>query len=57
MPDSSPLPPRGRGLWRRVSKLNIVGVAALLLAGGLLVAGNLPDDSPNQLFNVSYDPT
>ncbi|MGL6237120.1 MAG: sulfate ABC transporter substrate-binding protein [Segniliparus sp.] len=62
MPDTS-LPPSNRpGFWSRIaalkiSALNLVGVVALVVAGALLVAGNLPDNSPNQLLNVSYDPT
>ncbi|MHA3024442.1 sulfate ABC transporter substrate-binding protein [Mycobacterium sp. BMJ-28] len=41
----------------RIPVLNIVGVAAILLAGVLVTVKNLPDDTPNQLLNVSYDPT
>ncbi|WP_167103957.1 sulfate ABC transporter substrate-binding protein [Mycobacterium sp. DL592] len=37
--------------------LNIVGVVAVVVASVLLVAKNLPDDTPNQILNVSYDPT
>ena len=41
----------------RVPWLNLVGVAAIVLAAVLITAKNLPDDTPNQLLNVSYDPT
>jgi sulfate transport system substrate-binding protein len=37
--------------------LNVVGVIAIVLAGVLITVKNLPDDTPNQLLNVSYDPT
>ena len=33
------------------------GVAAITLAAVLIGVRNLPDHSPNQLLNVSYDPT
>src|SRR5256885_15698623 len=37
--------------------LSVVGVVAIVLAGVLITVKNLPDDAPNQLLNVSYDPT
>jgi sulfate transport system substrate-binding protein len=37
--------------------LSVVGVVAIVLAGVLITVKNLPDDTPNQLLNVSYDPT
>lgn len=37
--------------------LNVVGVVAVVLAGVLITVKNLPDDTPNQILNVSYDPT
>jgi sulfate/thiosulfate transport system substrate-binding protein len=37
--------------------LNLVGVAAIVLAAVLITVKNLPDNVPNQLLNVSYDPT
>jgi sulfate/thiosulfate transport system substrate-binding protein len=43
--------------WSRIPVLNLVGVAALLLAAVLITVRNLPDNRPNQLLNVSYDPT
>ncbi|MBI3223935.1 MAG: sulfate ABC transporter substrate-binding protein [Mycolicibacterium cosmeticum] len=47
----------GTARFGRVPLLNIVGVVAIVLAGVLLTVKNLPDDTPNQLLNVSYDPT
>ena len=53
-----PRPPSNwRRFWSRIPVLNLVGVAAVLLAGVLITAKNLPDNTPNQLLNVSYDPT
>jgi sulfate transport system substrate-binding protein len=43
--------------FRRVPWLNVVGVIAIVVASVLLVVKNLPDDAPNQILNVSYDPT
>jgi sulfate/thiosulfate-binding protein len=34
-----------------------VGVVAIVVAGLLITVKNLPDHTPNQLLNVSYDPT
>ena len=35
----------------------MVGVVAIVVAGLLITVKNLPDHTPNQLLNVSYDPT
>jgi sulfate/thiosulfate transport system substrate-binding protein len=43
--------------WPRIPVLNLVGVAAVALAAALITVRNLPDNTPNQLLNVSYDPT
>jgi sulfate/thiosulfate transport system substrate-binding protein len=43
--------------WSRIPVLNLVGVVAVLLAGVLITTKNLPDNTANQLLNVSYDPT
>jgi sulfate transport system substrate-binding protein len=40
-----------------VSWLNVLGVVAIIVATSAIVIKNLPDDRPNQLLNVSYDPT
>src|SRR6202167_2459202 len=41
-----------------VSRLNILGIVAIILAGSLIAVHNLHhDNSPNQILNVSYDPT
>jgi sulfate/thiosulfate transport system substrate-binding protein len=37
--------------------LNILAILAVVLAGVLITVKNLPDHPPNQLLNVSYDPT
>jgi len=37
--------------------LNLGAVAAVVVGFGLIVGKNLPDHSPHQLVNVSYDPT
>ena len=37
--------------------LRIFGVAAVVLAAVLVTVKNLPDHTPNQILNVSYDPT
>jgi sulfate transport system substrate-binding protein len=37
--------------------LSVLGVVAILVAGVLITVRNLPDDTPNQILNVSYDPT
>ena len=41
----------------RVPWLNLVGVAAIVLAAVLITVKNLPDGTGNHLLNVSYDPT
>jgi sulfate/thiosulfate-binding protein len=41
----------------RIPWLNVVGVIAIVVAGALITVKNLPDHPPNQLLNVSYDPT
>src|SRR5947209_16891921 len=41
-----------------VSRINVLGVAAIVVAAGLIGVHNLHhDNSPNQILNVSYDPT
>lgn len=40
-----------------VSWLNVLGVVAIVVAASAIVIKNLPNDGPNQLLNVSYDPT
>jgi sulfate transport system substrate-binding protein len=35
----------------------VLGVVAIVVAGVLVTVRSLPDDKPNQLLNVSYDPT
>jgi sulfate/thiosulfate-binding protein len=47
----------GRRRWSGVPWLNVLGVVAIVLAGVLITVRNLPDHTPNQLLNVSYDPT
>lgn len=44
-------------VFKRVPWLNVIGVVAVVLAATALVVKNLPDHTPNQLLNVSYDPT
>lgn len=41
----------------RVPVLNVVGVIAVVLAGAVITVKNLPEDTPNHILNVSYDPT
>jgi sulfate/thiosulfate-binding protein len=41
----------------RISPLNVLGVVAIVLAGLLIGAKNIHGGSPNELLNVSYDPT
>jgi sulfate/thiosulfate-binding protein len=50
-------PTRRFELPSSVPWLNVVGVVAIVVAGLLITVGNLPDHTPNQLLNVSYDPT
>jgi sulfate/thiosulfate-binding protein len=52
--DPSPSPSRSLS---RVPWLNVLGVAAIVLAGVLITVKNLPDSTPDQILNVSYDPT
>jgi sulfate/thiosulfate transport system substrate-binding protein len=37
--------------------LSVLGIVAIVLAGVLITVKNLPDHTPNQILNVSYDPT
>ncbi len=57
--DESPTAPPvdWRALLRQLPLLNILGVVAVLVVATLLVVKNLPDRTPHQLLNVSYDPT
>ncbi|OBJ54808.1 sulfate ABC transporter substrate-binding protein [Mycobacterium sp. 1423905.2] len=41
----------------RIPWLNLLGVVAIVAAATAITTKNLPDDRPNQLLNVSYDPT
>jgi sulfate/thiosulfate transport system substrate-binding protein len=55
---SHPEPTSNRSrFWSRIPLLNLVGVAAVVLASVLITAKNLPDNTANQLLDVSYDPT
>jgi sulfate/thiosulfate-binding protein len=61
MADRSEQPSQGR-LTRgqplsAIPWLSVLGVVAIVLAGVLIMVKNLPDDAPNQILNVSYDPT
>ena len=47
---------RRRIPWR-VPWLNVLGLAAIVVATTAIVVGNLPRDESNQILNVSYDPT
>lgn len=42
---------------RRIPWLNVIGVVAIVFAASAIVLKNLPDQRPNQILNVSYDPT
>ncbi|GAB2994771.1 sulfate ABC transporter, periplasmic protein [Mycobacterium bourgelatii] len=42
---------------RRIPWLNVLGLVAIIVAATAIVIRNLPDDRPNQILNVSYDPT
>ncbi|MDT5278616.1 MAG: sulfate/thiosulfate transport system substrate-binding protein, partial [Mycobacterium sp.] len=57
---TEPAPPakrRGK-LPFSVSRLNILGIVAIIVAAGLIAVHNLHHDNyPNQILNVSYDPT
>jgi sulfate/thiosulfate-binding protein len=49
---------RRRKLLSSIPRLNILGVVAIVLAATLITVHNLHgDNSPNQILNVSYDPT
>ncbi|OMC43880.1 sulfate ABC transporter substrate-binding protein [Mycobacterium sp. IS-1264] len=51
-------PARRRAFRLPVPWLNIVGIVAIVLAAGLITAKNLHGHAPpNQILNVSYDPT
>jgi sulfate/thiosulfate transport system substrate-binding protein len=51
-------PTRRRGLRFSVPRLNILGIVAILVVATLITVHNLHhDNSPNQILNVSYDPT
>jgi sulfate/thiosulfate-binding protein len=41
----------------RLPWLNVLGVAAIVIAATAIVVKNLPDERSNQILNVSYDPT
>lgn len=47
----------GQGPRWRISWLSLLGVAAIVVAAVLITVKNLPEDTANQLLNVSYDPT
>ena len=57
---TEPAPPakrRGK-LPFSVSRLNILGIVAIIVAASLIAVHNLHHDNyPNQILNVSYDPT
>lgn len=40
-----------------ISRLNVVGVVAIVVAASLMTVKNLPSQTANQILNVSYDPT
>ncbi|MEZ0351277.1 sulfate ABC transporter substrate-binding protein [Mycobacterium sp. pR1184] len=46
-----------RRLLPRISRLNALGVIALVFATVALVVKNVPEAGSNQILNVSYDPT
>src|ERR1700733_6804917 len=57
---TEPAPPAKRRakLPFSVSRLNILGIVAIIVAAGLIPRPNLHHDNyPNQILNVSYDPT
>ena len=49
-------PPAERRRFR-IPWLNLVGIVAIVVAASLITVKNLPDNTPNQILNVSYDPT
>ncbi len=47
-----------RGLRVSIPRLNILAIVAIVVAATLIAVHNLHhDNSPNQILNVSYDPT
>ncbi|MDT5166671.1 MAG: sulfate/thiosulfate transport system substrate-binding protein, partial [Mycobacterium sp.] len=55
---TEPAQPQKRRRKLPVSRINVLGVAAIVVAAGLIGVHNLHrDNSPNQILNVSYDPT
>src|ERR1700754_3229765 len=56
MGDTPPQPSK-RLRGRHIPWLSLLGVVAIVLAGIAITAKNLPDDTPDQILNVSYDPT
>jgi sulfate/thiosulfate transport system substrate-binding protein len=44
-------------IWHRMLWLNVLGIFAVILAGSLIANEHLRGDTPNQILNVSYDPT
>ena len=49
---------RWRNVLSSVPRLNILGIVAIVVAASLIAIHNLHhDNSPNQILNVSYDPT
>jgi sulfate/thiosulfate-binding protein len=51
-PSAKRVPARWRIPW-----LNVLGVVAIVFAATAIVVKNVPGDAPNQILNVSYDPT
>jgi sulfate transport system substrate-binding protein len=48
---------RRQRLLSQIPWPNLIGVLAIVVAAVLITVKNQPDDTPNQLLNVSYDPT
>jgi len=57
MVDTTEPPARRPKLGFRIPWLNLLGVVAVVVAASLITLKNLPDNTPNQILNVSYDPT
>jgi sulfate/thiosulfate transport system substrate-binding protein len=58
MTEPAQRPSRWRKALSAVPPLNIVGIVAIVIAALLIAVHNLHhDNSPNQILNVSYDPT
>jgi sulfate/thiosulfate-binding protein len=57
MADTAQEPSKRRAALSRLPLLNVLGVIAIVLAGVAITVKNLPDHTPNQILNVSYDPT